>query len=93
MEEAVVSVRKWKNGWQVRVRPFSEVTLPTKSAAETIDLDLRLRKKLGHLYIEKPRTFGEELAATLERKRAMGGLMTGAIGSLLGPNATDVDES
>lgn len=68
-----MSIRKWKGGWQVRVRPFPEVTVPTKTAAETIDLDLRLRKKLGHLYVEKPRTFGEELDARLERKRSMGG--------------------
>jgi integrase len=38
-----------------------------------IELDLRLRKKLGRLYLEKPRTFGEELDARLERKRSMGG--------------------
>lgn len=68
-----MSIRRWKGGWQVRVRPFPEVSVPTKGAAETIELDLRLRKKLGQLYVEKPRTFGEELDAHLERKRSMGG--------------------
>src|SRR5215212_1450048 len=68
-----MSIRRWKGGWQVRVRPFPEFTVPTKAAAERIELDLKLRKKLGHLYIEKPRTFGDELDALLERKKAMGG--------------------
>lgn len=59
--------------WQVRVRPFPEMTLPTRGAAETVELDLRLRKKLGHLYQEKPIPFGEELDGYVSRKIAMGG--------------------
>jgi integrase len=62
-----------KGRWQVRVRPFPEVTVPTRTAAETVELDLKLRKKLGHLYTEKPTTFGQELDARFERKQAMGG--------------------
>jgi hypothetical protein len=56
-----VSIRKWGNGWQVRVRPFPEITVPTKAAAEAVELDLRLRRKLGHLYVENlcPPLIGE----------------------------------
>lgn len=68
-----MSVRKWGNGWQVRVRPFPEVTVPTKAAAETVELDLRLRRKLGQLYVEKPTTLGEELDRHLQRKATLGG--------------------
>jgi integrase len=69
-----MAIRKRGNGrWQVRVRPFPEVTLPTKEAAETVELDLKLRLKLGHLYREKPTTLGAELDARFERKQAMGG--------------------
>ena len=65
--------KRGKGRWQVRVRPFPEMTLPTKEAAETVELDLKLRLKLGHLYQEKPTTFGDELDARFERKQAMGG--------------------
>lgn len=69
-----MAIRKRGQGrWQVRVRPFPEVTVPTKEAAETVELDLKLRLKLGHLYREKPTTFGAELDARFERKQAMGG--------------------
>jgi integrase len=69
-----MAIRKRGRGrWQVRVRPFPEVTLPTKEAAETVELDLKLRLKLGHLYQEKPTTLGDELDGQLERKRSMGG--------------------
>lgn len=65
--------RRGKGRWQVRVRPFPEMTLPTRQAAETVELDLKLRLKLGHLYREKPTTLGAELDGLLERKRSMGG--------------------
>jgi integrase len=65
--------KRGKGRWQVRVRPFPEMTLPTREAAETVELDLKLRLKLGHLYREKPTTLGEELDGLLERKRSMGG--------------------
>lgn len=68
-----MAIRKRGSGYQVRVRPFSDVTVPTKEAAETIELDLKLRVKLGHLYQEKPATLGAELDARLTRKQAMGG--------------------
>ena len=65
--------KRGKGRWQVRVRPFPELTLPTKEAAETAELDLKLRLKLGHLYREKPTTLGDELGGLLERKMSMGG--------------------
>lgn len=65
--------KRGKGRWQVRVRPFPEMTLPTKEAAETVELDLKLRLKLGHLYREKPTTLGDELDGLLDRKKSMGG--------------------
>jgi hypothetical protein len=65
--------KRGKGRWQVRVRPFPEVTVPTKEAAETLELDLRLRAKLGHLYREKPTSLGDELDGLLQRKTTMGG--------------------
>jgi integrase len=65
--------KRGKGRWQVRVRPFPEVTVPTKEAAHTVELDLKLRLKLGHLYREKPTTLGDELDGLLERKKSMGG--------------------
>lgn len=69
-----MAIRKRRKGrWQVRVRPFPEVTVPTKEAAETVELDLKLRAKLGHLYREKPTKLGDELEGLLQRKMTMGG--------------------
>lgn len=65
-----MSIRKWGRGWQVRVEPFPAVTLPTREAAKTMELDLRLKKTMGALYREAPRTLGEEIASYLERKGA-----------------------
>ena len=65
--------KRGKSSWQVRVRPFPDMTLPTREAAKTVELDLKLRLKLGHLYQEKPTTLGHELDGLLERKRSMGG--------------------
>jgi integrase len=68
-----MAIRRHGKGWQVRVRPFPEVTLPTKRAAERLELELKLRKGLGHLYQEDPTTLGEELDGLVGRKKAMGG--------------------
>ncbi|MGH3006551.1 MAG: tyrosine-type recombinase/integrase [Gaiellaceae bacterium] len=65
--------KRGKGRWQVRVRPFPEITVPTREAAETIELDLKLRAKLGHLYREKPTKLGDELDGLLQRKKTMGG--------------------
>jgi integrase len=65
--------KRGKGRWQVRVRPFPDMTLPTREAAEMVELDLKLRLKLGQLYREKPTTLGQELDGLLNRKLAMGG--------------------
>lgn len=65
--------KRGKGRWQVRVRPFPEITVPTKEAAETVELDLKLRIKLGHLYRERPTSLGDELDGLLRRKMTMGG--------------------
>lgn len=59
--------------YQVRVPGFPAVTVPTRDAAEAVQLDLLLRKRLGHLYQEKPRKLGDELDAFLQFKESMGG--------------------
>jgi len=68
-----MSIRKRGTGYQVRVRPFPDLTVPTKTAAQTVELDLKLRKKMGALYQEKPSTLGAELDGHIARKRLMGG--------------------
>ena len=65
--------KRGKGRWQVRVRPFPEITVPTREAAATVELDLKLRAKLGHLYREKPTRLGAELDGLLQRKMTMGG--------------------
>jgi integrase len=65
--------KRGKGQWQVRVRPFPDMTVPTREAAQTVELDLKLRVKLGHLYREKPVSLGQELDGYLARKTAMGG--------------------
>ena len=60
--------RRGRGRWQVRVKPFPEITVPTKEAAETVELDLKLRKKLGHLFEEKAISLGEELDGFVARK-------------------------
>lgn len=68
-----MSIRVRKAGsYEVVVRPFQQVTLPTREAAETVELDLRLKKKLGALYQEAPVSFGDALDAHEERKVVMG---------------------
>lgn len=66
-----MSIRKRGENYQVRVEPFNSVTLPTREAAETVELDLKLKKKMGALYREKPTSFGDELDAYLERKSSL----------------------
>ena len=68
-----MSIRKRGSGYQVRVSPFPDLTVPTKTAAQTVELDLKLRLKLGHLYQEKPSSLGAELDGHIDRKRSMGG--------------------
>src|SRR5215208_3303260 len=58
------------NAFQVRVSPFGAQTVPTRRAAEKLELDLKLRRSLGHLYEQPPSTIGEEIDGTLARIRA-----------------------
>ncbi|HET7046097.1 MAG TPA: tyrosine-type recombinase/integrase [Gaiellaceae bacterium] len=68
-----MAIRRRGNGWQVRVRGFSEVTVPTRHAAESLELDLKVRSKLGQAYREHPVQLGVELDGFLERLRTVGG--------------------
>lgn len=64
-----MSIRVRKQGsYEVVVRPFQQVTLPTREAAETVELDLKLKKKLGALYQEQPVSLGDALDDEQERR-------------------------
>lgn len=67
-----MSIRKRGNGWQVRVKPFPDQTVPTRAVAQRIEGKLKERKALGDLYIEEPETLGAELDLHLERKQLGG---------------------
>lgn len=69
-----MSIRKRAGSYEVRVRPFKSVTVPTKQAAEKVELDLRLRRSLGDLYDEDETTLGEEIVGFLVWKQATGAL-------------------
>jgi hypothetical protein len=70
-----VSIRKrGKRSYQVRVSPFSAQTVPTREAAEKLELDLKLRRVSGAVSPEPPTTLGEEIDGFLSRLRAAGGL-------------------
>jgi hypothetical protein len=47
--------------------------VPTKDAAEKLELDLLLRRSMGDLYEAPASTLGEEIAGYLERRGALGG--------------------
>lgn len=64
--------RRGKHAYQVRVAPFPAQTLPTRAAAEKVELDVKLRRSMGELYVERSRTLGQELDAFLQRVRASG---------------------
>jgi integrase len=65
-----MSIRVRNGTYQVRVTPFPDQTLPTREAAEVVELDLKLRKKMGALYREPVLSFGAEIDGFLERKAA-----------------------
>jgi len=67
-----MSIRKRGDGWQVRVAPFSDKTVPTRAIAERVERTLKERKALGDLYIEDPTTLGDELDLHMERKQLGG---------------------
>lgn len=66
-----MSIRRRGKAWQVRVPGWPDLTVPTREAAETIELDRKLRSKLGHLYVEEPITFGHALDLEVARRQAI----------------------
>ena len=70
-----MSIRKrGKRSYQVRVAPFPAQTVPTREAAERLELELKLRKVGGAVAPEPPTTLGEEIDGFLARLAAAGGL-------------------
>jgi integrase len=66
-----MSIRKRSpRSYQVRVSGFPAQTAPTREAAEKIELDLRRRRALGHLYEAPPVTVGEAIDGLLARLEA-----------------------
>src|SRR5215212_800961 len=73
--ERGVSIRKrGSRSYQVRIAPFPAQTVPTRAAAEKLELDLKLRRVGGAASPERPTTLGQEIDGFLERLRAAGGL-------------------
>jgi integrase len=70
-----MSIRKrGPRAYQVRVAPFAAQTVPTREAAERLELDLRLRRVGGAAAPAPPNTLGEEIDGFLVRVKAGGGL-------------------
>ena len=66
-----MSIRKrGARSYQVRVDPFPAQTVPTRAAAEKLELDLKTRRSLGDLYELPPITLGEAIDGTLGRIKA-----------------------
>ena len=66
-----MSIRKrGARSYQVRVNGFPAQTAPTREAAERIELDLKQRRALGHLYEALPVTLGEAIDGLLARLAA-----------------------
>lgn len=59
---------------QIRVAGFPAQTAPTREAAERIELDLKRRKALGHLYEAPAITLGEAMERLLVRVETTGGI-------------------
>jgi hypothetical protein len=70
-----VSIRKrGSRSYQVGVAPFPAETVPTRDAAERLELDLKLRRLGRAASPERPTTLGDEIDGYLSRLRAAGGL-------------------
>src|SRR6185503_9401478 len=73
-EDCGVSIRKrGARSYQVRVSPFPAQTVPTRDAAEKLELDFKLRRSLGEPYDGQALTLGEAIDGTLARIEAMRG--------------------
>ncbi len=69
-----MSIRKRARGaYQVRVSPFPAQTVPTREAAEALQLDFKLRRSLGDLYEEPAETLAQAIDGHIERKLIYGG--------------------
>ena len=66
--------RRGPRSYQVRVAPFPAQTVPTREAAERLELDLKLRRVGGAAAPEPPTKLGDEIDGCLARLRAAGGL-------------------
>lgn len=70
-----MSIRhRGKRSYQVRVAPFPAQTVPTREAAEKLELDLKLRRVCGDVTVVDGTTLGQEIDGFLERLRVAGGL-------------------
>jgi integrase len=66
-----MSIRKrGQRSYQVRVSPFPAATVPTREAAEKLELDMKLRRSLGDLHEAPAITLGEAIDGTLARIEA-----------------------
>jgi integrase len=66
--------RRGKRAYQVRVAPFPAQTVPTREAAERLELRLKVEKVSGVVAAAPETTLGQELDGYLERIRSTGGL-------------------
>ena len=72
----MIEHRKRKGGrkaYLVRVEPFKAQTVYSREAATTLEIDLKNRKALGHLYQAPPTTLGDELDSHLGRRETTRG--------------------
>lgn len=70
-----MSIRKrGKRSYQVRVYPFPAETVPTREAAERLELRLKMRRVSGEASSEPATTLGAEIDGFLARLKATGGL-------------------
>ena len=70
-----MSIRKrGSRSYRVGVAPFPAETVPTRDAAERLELDLKLRRLGRAASPERPTTLGDEIDGYLSRLRAAGGL-------------------
>lgn len=65
--------RKGKHTYEVRVRPFPSRCVPTKEAADKLELDMKLRRSMGDLYEAPALTLERAIDEHIERKTAIGG--------------------
>lgn len=65
--------RRGKRSYEVRVRPFPSRSVPTKDAADKLELDLMLRRSMGDLYESPAITLERAIDEHIDRRKALGG--------------------